>query len=91
MASADVLTLPFMLTKSMHRDVYPAIDPAANEKLIASSKVVMVFGATSGVGFVSCAFFFPLIPLAALISVLFIGRRQVLEHRQSRSYCPRWS
>ncbi|KAI1361582.1 hypothetical protein F5Y08DRAFT_14030 [Xylaria arbuscula] len=51
MASPDAYTAPFMLTKSMHRDVYPAIDPATNSALNASSKVVMVVGATSGLGF----------------------------------------
>ncbi|KAJ3563660.1 hypothetical protein NPX13_g8119 [Xylaria arbuscula] len=53
MASPDAYTAPFMLTKSMHRDMYPAIDPATNSALNASSKVVMVVGATSGLGFVS--------------------------------------
>lgn len=51
--SPDAYTAPFMLTKGMHRDVYPAIDPATNSALNASSKVVVVIGATSGLGFVS--------------------------------------
>ncbi|RWA09244.1 hypothetical protein EKO27_g5870 [Xylaria grammica] len=51
MASPDAYTAPFMLTKSMHRDVYPAINPATNTGLNASSKVVIVIGATSGLGF----------------------------------------
>lgn len=52
MASPDAYTAPFMLTKSMHRDVYPAIDPAHNKDLRADSKVIIIFGATSGLGFV---------------------------------------
>ncbi|KAH6655914.1 hypothetical protein BKA67DRAFT_657815 [Truncatella angustata] len=51
MASADAYTAPFMLTKSMHRDVYPAVDPKINPELDGSSKVVMIFGATSGLGY----------------------------------------
>ncbi|KAK9413327.1 putative NAD(P)-binding protein [Seiridium unicorne] len=51
MASPDVYTAPFMLTKSMHRDVYPAVDPAKNKDLDASTKVIAIFGATSGLGF----------------------------------------
>ncbi|KAF7538266.1 hypothetical protein G7054_g3070 [Neopestalotiopsis clavispora] len=51
MASPDAYTAPFMFTKSMHRDVYPAIDPTENEDLRADSKVVIIFGATSGLGF----------------------------------------
>jgi hypothetical protein len=53
MASPDAYTAPFMLTKSMHRDVYPAIDPTQTEDLRADSKVIIIFGATSGLGFVS--------------------------------------
>lgn len=53
MASPDAYTAPFMLTSSMHRDVYPAIDPTRNSDLKADSKVIVVFGATSGLGFVS--------------------------------------
>lgn len=53
MTSPDAYTTPFMLTKSMHRDVYPAVDPATNPALNASSKVVMIIGATGGLGFVS--------------------------------------
>ncbi|KAK6222811.1 hypothetical protein LQW54_000620 [Pestalotiopsis sp. IQ-011] len=51
MASPDAYTAPFMLTKSMHRDVYPAIDPAQNKDLRADSKVIIIFGATSGLGY----------------------------------------
>ncbi|KAI1329897.1 hypothetical protein F5Y16DRAFT_397008 [Xylariaceae sp. FL0255] len=51
MSSPDGYTAPFMLTKGMHRDVYPAIDPKTNSELNASSKVVMIIGATSGLGY----------------------------------------
>ncbi|XXH00744.1 hypothetical protein Hte_007094 [Hypoxylon texense] len=51
MASDDAYTTPFMLTKSIHRDVYPPVDPSTNETLNAASKVVAVFGASSGLGF----------------------------------------
>jgi FlaA1/EpsC-like NDP-sugar epimerase len=48
----NAFTTPFQLTKKMHRDLYPAIDPK-NESLSASGKVVMVTGATGGIGGVS--------------------------------------
>lgn len=46
-------TAPFMLTRAMHRDVYPAIDPAQNPAVSAEGKVAIVTGATGGLGFVS--------------------------------------
>lgn len=46
-------TAPFMLTKTMHRDVYPAINPAQNPDVRAEGKVAVVTGATGGLGFVS--------------------------------------
>lgn len=49
----DALTAPFMLTKAMHRDVYPAVDPITNPAVQAEGKVVVVRGATGGLGFVS--------------------------------------
>lgn len=45
-------TAPFMLTKTMHRDVYPAIDPVQNPAVRAEGKVAIVTGATGGLGFV---------------------------------------
>jgi hypothetical protein len=86
MASPDAYTAPFVLTKSMHRDVYPAIDPT-NEKLNAASKVIMVFGATSGLGFLSHIYF---TNTEHTNPAFFTGRSQVMERRQSRSHCPRW-
>lgn len=50
---ADAYTKPFMLTESMRRDVYPAVDPATNPELESSSKVVIVTGAGGGLGSVS--------------------------------------
>ncbi|KAI3401096.1 hypothetical protein diail_241 [Diaporthe ilicicola] len=47
---ADAYTAPFMLTKSMHRDVYPAIEPARNPDVRAEGKVAIVTGATGGLG-----------------------------------------
>lgn len=46
-----------MLTSSMHRDVYPAIDPAQNPTVTAEGKVAIVTGATGGLGFVSLSSF----------------------------------
>lgn len=49
----DAYTAPFMLTKAMHRDVYPAVDPIRNAAVEAAGKVIVVTGATGGIGFVS--------------------------------------
>ncbi|KAF2996779.1 hypothetical protein E8E14_005044 [Neopestalotiopsis sp. 37M] len=48
---SDAYTTPFQLTKGMYRDVYPAIDPTINKELDATDKVIVIFGATSGLGF----------------------------------------
>ena len=47
----DQFTAPFQLTKSMHRDVYPTVDPS-NPALSASGKVVLITGASGGIGYV---------------------------------------
>ena len=47
----NMLTTPFQLTKGMHRDVYPAVDPS-NPELKAEGKVVLVTGAGGGIGYV---------------------------------------
>ena len=52
MADADMFTTPFQLTKSMHRDVYPAVDPT-NPALSAKGKVAIITGAGGGLGAVS--------------------------------------
>ncbi|KAK0636626.1 hypothetical protein B0T17DRAFT_613333 [Bombardia bombarda] len=48
---ADAYTAPFMLTKSMKRDVYFDVDPTKNHELQADGKVVLIIGATGGIGF----------------------------------------
>ena len=45
----NMFTSPFQLTKSMHRDLYPAIEPA-NPALSASGKVIIITGAGGGLG-----------------------------------------
>ncbi|KAH7094405.1 hypothetical protein FB567DRAFT_2653 [Paraphoma chrysanthemicola] len=45
----NAFTTPFQLTKSMRRDIYPAIDPK-NSELGAAGKVVLITGATGGIG-----------------------------------------
>ncbi|MCJ1445009.1 MAG: hypothetical protein MMC23_005513 [Stictis urceolatum] len=45
----DVFTKPFQLTKSMHRDVYPAIDPK-NPQLSAAGQCVLITGAGGTIG-----------------------------------------
>jgi len=47
-----VLTTPFQFTKSMRREIYPAIDPK-NPELSAANKTILITGATGGVGGVS--------------------------------------
>ncbi|RYP06457.1 hypothetical protein DL764_003148 [Monosporascus ibericus] len=44
----DAYTKPFMLTKSMHRNVYPSICPANNS---VEDKVVVITGAAGGIGY----------------------------------------
>lgn len=46
-----------MLTKSLQRDVYPAIDPTKNSDLRAQNKVVLITGGASGLGFASYTYF----------------------------------
>jgi hypothetical protein len=48
---ANALTTPYQLTKSMHRDVYPAVDPM-NPALKVEGKVVLITGAGGGIGYV---------------------------------------
>jgi hypothetical protein len=47
----DMFTSPFQLTKGMHRDVYPAVDPSS-PALSAKGKVVVITGASGGIGYV---------------------------------------
>lgn len=48
MADPNMFTTPFQLTKSMHCDVYPAVDPS-NPALAAKGKVVIITGAGGGI------------------------------------------
>lgn len=51
----NMFTTPFQLTKSMHRSVYPAVDPEiASVKAAGTGKVVVITGAAGGLGYV-CA------------------------------------
>lgn len=52
MGDANAYTKPFQLTKSMTRNVYPAIDPK-NPENQAAGKVVIITGAGGGLGYVS--------------------------------------
>lgn len=47
----NAYTAPFMLTKSIQRDVYPAVDVAQNPELKADGKVVLITGGAGGIGF----------------------------------------
>ena len=55
MADSSAYTKPFQLTKSMTRDVYPAIDPK-NPKNKASGKVIIITGAGGGIGYVRLSY-----------------------------------
>ena len=50
MADPDQFVRPYQLTKTMHRGLYPAIDPKRPE-LSAAGKVVIITGAGGGVGY----------------------------------------
>ena len=45
----NMFTSPFQLTKAMHRDVYPAVEPT-NATLSAKGKVIIITGAGGGLG-----------------------------------------
>lgn len=87
---ANAYTAPFMLTKSLQRDVYPAVDPAKNQELRAADKVILVTGGAGGIGFVSGAetprHIHP--PDLRLIQSIFLGRCQSLEHSRRQGYYP---
>lgn len=48
----DQFTAPFQLTKGMHRDVYPTVDPKSKGLKVAG-KVVVITGAGGGLGYVN--------------------------------------
>ncbi|KAI1452829.1 NAD(P)-binding protein [Annulohypoxylon moriforme] len=45
----DAVTWPYQLTKDMHRELYPTLDPA-NPDLAAGGKTVLITGVSGGVG-----------------------------------------
>jgi len=47
----NMFSSPFQLTKSMHRDLYPAIS-LTNPALSANGKVIIITGAGGGLGVV---------------------------------------
>ena len=51
----NCFTYPFQLTPSIHRDVYPYLDPTRAE-LSAQGKTVLITGVAGGVGKVSKGF-----------------------------------
>jgi FlaA1/EpsC-like NDP-sugar epimerase len=46
---ANAYTAPFQLTQSLRREIYPSIDPK-NPKLNAGGKIILITGATGGLG-----------------------------------------
>ena len=74
MADVNMFTTPFQLTKSMHRDVYPAVDPS-NPELSAKGKIIIITGAGGGLGAVSS-------PLAVLTSNLIPNLRYCARQSQ---------
>jgi hypothetical protein len=53
----NMFTSPFQLTKSMHRELYAAVEPS-NPALSAKGKVVIITGASGGLGAVSTSLCF---------------------------------
>ena len=51
----NMFTSPFQLTKSMHRSLYPAVEPT-NPALSAKGKVIIITGAGGGLGAVGPTF-----------------------------------
>lgn len=91
----DAFTAPFMLTKAMHRDVYPAVDPVNNPAIQVEGKVVVVRGATGGLGFVSLLILRRWVNQRPdLVSEVVdndpLGHRPVISLRQSQGCCDRW-
>lgn len=48
----NAYTTPFQFTKTLRREIYPAIDPR-NPELQATDKTILITGATGGLGGVS--------------------------------------
>ncbi|KAI9656615.1 MAG: hypothetical protein M1821_004822 [Bathelium mastoideum] len=48
----NMFTTPFQLTQSMHRDVYPPVDPNNTDvKAAGAGKVILITGASGGLGY----------------------------------------
>jgi hypothetical protein len=51
----DYWTQALQFTQTVHRNLYPAIEPSSNKiRCIAQGKIVIVTGAGTGFGAVSC-------------------------------------
>lgn len=70
----NFFTTPYQLTKSMHRDVYPPVDPK-NPSLRVDGKVVLITGAGGGLGYVSHPAPFALLSVGSLSLILYPHRR----------------
>jgi FlaA1/EpsC-like NDP-sugar epimerase len=55
----DQFTTPFMITKTKHRDPYPAILPS-NPSNSQKGKIIIITGASGGIGAVRSSFFLQL-------------------------------
>ena len=55
----DAASYPFQLTKSMHRSIYPALDPSRPE-LSVEGKNVIITGVSGGIGKVTFCHFLSL-------------------------------
>jgi hypothetical protein len=65
MSDPDQFTTPFAITKTVHRDPYPAISPEKPENSQAG-KIIIITGGGSGIGAV-CLLLSLLTPLTLLI------------------------
>ncbi|MCJ1423336.1 hypothetical protein MMC29_001219 [Sticta canariensis] len=65
----DQFTTPFQLTKGMHRDVYPTVDPKSGG-LKVTGKVVVITGAGGGLGYAAAKAW----SLAGAAGICLVGR-----------------
>jgi hypothetical protein len=78
----DAYTKPFMLTKSMHRDVYPDVSPLNNS---VAGQVVIITGAAGGLGYVSKPFLHIMIERVKLTWENYqLGYRACMERRRGQ-------
>ncbi|CAD0044998.1 unnamed protein product [Aureobasidium pullulans] len=76
---ANAYTTPFQFTKSLRRDVYPAIDPR-NPELNAAGKVVLITGAGGGIGGTARAW-----AIAGAEGIILVGRKASLLQEPSEA------